>query len=74
MKSELEAERLLTSILKEKLYSKEKEGEHMQAELARALRSDDALKREIQDAADTLSCVNHKMKNLELQVCLRPYI
>ncbi|XP_057547533.1 spindle pole body component 110-like isoform X2 [Amaranthus tricolor] len=71
MKSELEAERLLTSILKEKLYSKEKEGEHMQAELARALRSDDALKREIQDAADTLSCVNHKMKNLELQLLIQ---
>ena len=68
MGSELQAERLLTSILKEKLYSKEKEVEHIQAELARALRSDDVLKKEIQNAADTVSCVNHKMKNLELQV------
>ncbi|XP_057536796.1 uncharacterized protein LOC130814659 isoform X2 [Amaranthus tricolor] len=68
MGSELQAERLLTSILKEKLYSKEKEVEHIQAELARALRSDDVLKKEIQNAADTVSCVNHKMKNLELQM------
>lgn len=40
----------------------------MQVELARALRSHDVLQREIQDASDTVSCVNHKMKNLELQV------
>ncbi|XP_021745628.1 cingulin-like protein 1 isoform X1 [Chenopodium quinoa] len=68
LKSELKAERLLTSILKENLYFKEKEVEQMQVELARALRSHDVLKREIQDAADTVSCVNHKMKNLELQM------
>ncbi|XP_021838145.2 uncharacterized protein [Spinacia oleracea] len=68
LKSELEAERLLTKILKEKLYFKEKEVEQMQVELARALRSHDVLQREIQDTSDTVSCVNHKMKNLELQM------
>lgn len=68
LRSELKAERLLTSILKEKLYSKEKDTEQMQVELARALRSHDVLKREIQDASDTVLCVNHKMKNLELQI------
>ncbi|KAL9240067.1 hypothetical protein vseg_014328 [Gypsophila vaccaria] len=68
LRSELKAESLLTSILKEKLYSKEHEIERLQAELARALGSHDALKREIQDAFDTVSCLNHKMKNFELQI------
>ncbi|XP_074276181.1 uncharacterized protein LOC141599941 [Silene latifolia] len=66
--SELRAESLLTSILKEKLYCKEKEIEGVQAELTRALQSHDVLKSEIQDAFDTVSCLNHKMKNFELQM------
>ncbi|KAK9725878.1 hypothetical protein RND81_05G175100 [Saponaria officinalis] len=68
LRSELKAESLLTSILKEKLYSKENEIERLQAELARALGSHDALKSEIRDAFDTVSCLNHKMKNFELQI------
>ncbi|KAL9237868.1 hypothetical protein vseg_012365 [Gypsophila vaccaria] len=66
--SELKAESLLTSILKEKLYSKEKEVERVQTELAQALCSREALKSEIQDAYDTVSCLNHKMKSFELQM------
>jgi len=55
-------------MLKERLYSKEKEIEQLQAELASALRNHDVLQSKIQDAFDTISCMNHKMKNLELQV------
>ncbi|KAH9615368.1 hypothetical protein KSS87_007290 [Heliosperma pusillum] len=68
MISELRAESMLTSILKEKLYFKEKEIERVQAELTRVLQSHDVLKSEIQDAVDTVSCLNHKMKNYELQM------
>lgn len=68
LKSELKAECLLTCMLKEKLYSKEKEIEQLQAELASALRNHDVLQSEIQDTFDTISCMNHKMKNLELQI------
>lgn len=68
VKYELKAERLVTSLLKEKMYSKEKEVEQLQDELARALRNHDVLKSEIQNASDNVSCVNHKMKNLELQM------
>ncbi|KAA8534299.1 hypothetical protein F0562_031816 [Nyssa sinensis] len=38
IRSELEAETLLTSLLREKLYSKELDAEHLQAELAAAVR------------------------------------
>lgn len=71
LKSELKAECLLACMLKDKLYSKEKEIEQLQAELARALRNHDVLQSEIQDAFDTISCMNHKMKNLELQMIKR---
>ncbi|KAJ8449711.1 hypothetical protein Cgig2_001367 [Carnegiea gigantea] len=68
LKSELKAECLLTCMLKERLYSKEKEIEQLQAELASALRNHDVLQSEIQGAFDTISCMNHKMKNLELEM------
>ncbi|XP_059628218.1 uncharacterized protein LOC132271011 [Cornus florida] len=68
IKSELKAETLLTSLLREKLYSKELDVEQLQAELAAAVRGTDILRCEVQNALDSLSCVTHKMKDLELQM------
>ncbi|GFQ06955.1 hypothetical protein PHJA_002839600 [Phtheirospermum japonicum] len=67
-RSALKAETLLTSLLREKLYSKELDLEQMQAELAAAVRGNDVLKCELQNAVDNCSCINHKMKELELQM------
>ncbi|XP_030546529.2 COP1-interactive protein 1 isoform X1 [Rhodamnia argentea] len=66
--SELKAESLMTSLLREKLYCKELEVEQLQAELATAVRSADIVKYEVQNALDNLSCVTHKFKDLELQM------
>ncbi|CAA0814072.1 Unknown protein [Striga hermonthica] len=66
-RSALKAETLLTSLLREKLYSKELELEQLQAELAAAVRGNDILKCELQNAVDNFSCLNHKMKEFELQ-------
>ncbi|KAK2979317.1 hypothetical protein RJ640_013281 [Escallonia rubra] len=68
LRSELKAETLLTRLLREKLYSKELDLEQIQAELAAAVRGNDILRCEVQNALDTLSCVTHKMKELELQM------
>ncbi|KAA8539385.1 hypothetical protein F0562_026077 [Nyssa sinensis] len=68
IRSELKAETLLTSLLREKLYSKELDAEQLQAELAAAVRGNDVLRCEVQNALDTFSCVTHKMKDLELQL------
>ncbi|KAK6145315.1 hypothetical protein DH2020_022135 [Rehmannia glutinosa] len=68
MRSTLRAETLLTSLLREKLYSKELDLEQLQAELAAAVRGNDILKCEVQNAVDGFSCINHKMKELELQM------
>ncbi|CAK9155099.1 unnamed protein product [Ilex paraguariensis] len=68
IRSELKAETLLTSLLREKLYSKELDMEQLQAELATAVRGNDTLRCEVQNAMDTCSCVTHKMKDLELQM------
>ncbi|KAI5659917.1 hypothetical protein M9H77_28710 [Catharanthus roseus] len=68
LQSELTAETLLTSLLKEKLYSKELDLEQLRAELAAAIRGNDILKSEVQNASDTISCLTHKMKDLELQM------
>ncbi|BBG97876.1 hypothetical protein Prudu_007133 [Prunus dulcis] len=68
MRYELKAEILLTSLLREKLYSKELEVEQLQAELAAAVRGNDILRCEVQNAMDNLSCVTHKLKDLELQM------
>lgn len=65
--SELKAEILLTSLLREKLYSKEQEVEQMQAELATAVRGNDILRCEVQNAMDNISCLTHRLKDLELQ-------
>lgn len=44
--------------------------EQLQVELAAAIRSNDVLKSEVQNALDNFSCINHKMKEVELQVNL----
>ncbi|XP_051121683.1 uncharacterized protein LOC127245083 [Andrographis paniculata] len=68
IKSELKAETLLTSLLREKLYSKEQDLEQLQAEIAAAIRCNDILKCKVQNAVDDCSCLNHKMKELELKM------
>lgn len=67
---ELKAESLVTSLLREKLYSKDMEVEQLQAELATAVRGTDILRYEVQNALDNLSCVTHELRELELQVHL----
>ncbi|XP_042513120.1 myosin-13-like [Macadamia integrifolia] len=64
----LKAETLLTSVLREKLYSKELEIELLQAEVATVVRGHDILRCEVQSAQDALSCVTHKMNGLDLQM------
>ncbi|PWA94977.1 hypothetical protein CTI12_AA054930 [Artemisia annua] len=66
--SDLKAEALMTSLLREKLYSKEVDIEQLEAELATAVRGNDILRCEVQNAMDNLSCITHKMKELEMQV------
>ncbi|KAG9146625.1 hypothetical protein Leryth_014639 [Lithospermum erythrorhizon] len=66
--AELRAETLLTNLLREGLYCKDVEIEQLHAELAAALRGNDILKCETQNAMDGLSCATHKMKDLELQM------
>lgn len=68
MRIELKAERLITSLLRDKLYSKELQVEQMQAELATAVRGNDILRSEVQNTFDNLSSASHKLKDLELQV------
>ncbi|KAJ4824599.1 hypothetical protein Tsubulata_010912 [Turnera subulata] len=68
LRLELKEEILLTRLLREKLYSKELEVEQLQAELAAAVRGNDILRCELQNAQDNLSCANHKLKDFELQM------
>lgn len=68
--SDLKAEALMTHLLREKLYSKEVDVEQLEAELATAVRGNDILRCEVQNAMDNLSCITHKMKELEMQVML----
>ncbi|CAN4096054.1 unnamed protein product [Withania somnifera] len=65
---ELKSETLLTTVLREKLYSKEMDIEQLHADLAAAVRGNDILKCEVQNALDTLSCAKHKLQDLELQM------
>lgn len=67
-RAELKGEKLLTSLLREKLYAKDREVEQLEAEVATATRGNDILRCELQNALDSLSCVTHKMKELELQM------
>ncbi|KAH1140663.1 hypothetical protein GYH30_029509 [Glycine max] len=68
LRTELKAECLVTSLLREKLYSKELQVEQMEAELATAVRGNDILRSEVQNALDNLSSVTHKLKDHELQM------
>ncbi|KAK6270884.1 hypothetical protein POUND7_007982 [Theobroma cacao] len=68
IRTELKAETLLTSLLREKLYSKELEVEQLQAELAAGVRGNDILRCEVQNAMDNISCLTHRLKDLELQI------
>ncbi|XP_026430624.1 early endosome antigen 1-like [Papaver somniferum] len=64
----LKAETLLTTLLREKLLSKQQEVEQLQAEVATAARGHDILRSEVQGALDSLSRASHKMKDLELKL------
>ncbi|KAL6009663.1 hypothetical protein ACLOJK_000092 [Asimina triloba] len=64
---ELQSEILITKVLREKLFFKELEIEQLQAELATSVRGHDILRSQIQRSQDTISCLAHKMKDLELQ-------
>ncbi|KAA3478304.1 golgin IMH1 [Gossypium australe] len=61
-------ERLLTSLLREKLYSKELEVEQLHAEVSAAVRGNDILICEVQNAMDNILCLTHRLKDLELQM------
>ncbi|KVI09775.1 myosin-13 [Cynara cardunculus var. scolymus] len=68
VKSDLKAECLMTSLLREKLYAKEVDVERLEAEVATGVRGNEILRCEVQNAMDNLSCITHKMKDLEIQV------
>ncbi|XVF75449.1 hypothetical protein PTKIN_Ptkin13bG0189800 [Pterospermum kingtungense] len=68
IRTELGAEMLLTNLLREKLYSKELEVEELQAQLAAAVRGNDILRCEVQNAMDNISCLTHRLKDLELRI------
>ncbi|KAM3201734.1 hypothetical protein P3L10_029358 [Capsicum annuum] len=65
---ELKSETLLTTVLREKLYSEEMDIKQLQADLAATVRGNDILKCEVQNALDSLSYATPKLKYLELQV------
>ncbi|EOA23473.1 hypothetical protein CARUB_v10016668mg [Capsella rubella] len=68
LRAELKAETLITSLLREKLYSKEQEIEQLQAELAAAVRGNEILRCEVQSSLDNLSVTTHELKDLKHQV------
>ncbi|KAJ7971709.1 Calpain-type cysteine protease DEK1 [Quillaja saponaria] len=68
IRNEFKAECLVTSLLREKLYSKDLEFEQLQAELATAVRGNDILRCEVQNTLDNLSCLTHKLKDHKLQI------
>ncbi|PHU01676.1 Calpain-type cysteine protease DEK1 [Capsicum chinense] len=65
---ELKSETLLTTVLREKLYSEEMDIKQLQADLAATVRGNDILKCVVQNALDALSYATPKLKYLELQV------
>ncbi|KAF3613720.1 putative serine/arginine-rich splicing factor RS2Z33-like isoform X1 [Capsicum annuum] len=64
---ELKSETLLTTVLREKLYSEEMDIKKLQADLAATVRGNDILKCEVQNALDALSYATPKLKYLNLQ-------
>ncbi|PHT67145.1 hypothetical protein T459_31570 [Capsicum annuum] len=67
---ELKSETLLTTMLREKLCSEEMDVKQLQDNLAAAVRGNDILKCEVQNALDALSCATPNLKYLELQFLL----
>ncbi|PHU01719.1 Calpain-type cysteine protease DEK1 [Capsicum chinense] len=65
---ELKSETLLTTVLREKLYSEEMDIKQLQADLAATVRGNDILKCVVKNALDALSYATPKVKYLELQV------
>lgn len=68
MELNLRAEAILSRVLKENLCSRELEYEQLQADFATSVRARGILQTANQRLQDELSCLNHKMKDLELQV------
>lgn len=68
LRAELRAQTLITSLLREKLYSKEQEIEQLQAEVAAAVRGNEILICEVQNTLDNLSVKTHELKDLKLQM------
>ncbi|GMI87048.1 hypothetical protein like AT3G55060 [Hibiscus trionum] len=68
LRTELKSETLLTNLLREKLYSKELEVERLQAEVGAAVRGNEILRCEVQNAMDNISRLTHRLKDLELQM------
>ncbi|PHT57512.1 hypothetical protein T459_35517 [Capsicum annuum] len=70
---ELKSKTLLTTVLREKLYSEEMDIKQLQADLAATVRGNDILKCEVQNALDALSYATPKLKYLELQEEVKSY-
>ncbi|PHU16684.1 hypothetical protein BC332_12379 [Capsicum chinense] len=68
---ELKSETLLTTVLREKLYSENMDIKQLQADLAITVRGNDILKCEVQNALDALSYATPNLKYIELQVLKR---
>ncbi|CAH8268665.1 unnamed protein product [Arabidopsis lyrata] len=68
LRAELSAETLITSLLREKLYSKEQEIEQLQAEVAAAVRGNEILRSEVQSSLDNLSVTTHELKDFKHQM------
>ncbi|CAL9769148.1 unnamed protein product, partial [Musa acuminata subsp. burmannicoides] len=67
----LRAEAILSRVLKENLCSRELEYEQLQADFATSVRARGILQTANQRLQDELSCLSHKMKDLELQQILK---
>ncbi|PHT33237.1 hypothetical protein CQW23_29574 [Capsicum baccatum] len=67
---DLKSETLLTTVLREKLYSEEMDIKQLQADLAATVRGNNVLKYKVKNVLDALSCATPKLKYLELQVHL----
>ncbi|KAF3685309.1 hypothetical protein FXO37_00749 [Capsicum annuum] len=65
---ELKSETLLTTVLREKLYSEKMDIKQLQDDLGATVKSNDILKCEVQNALDALSYATPKLKYIELQV------
>jgi hypothetical protein len=67
---QLKSEALINKVFRENLFSKEKEIEQLQEEVALLVRSGELLQSEIQRMQDEISCLTYKNKDMEIQVRL----